>query len=139
MIKLARDSFQLVAYAHRDLTNLRRHYIRPAISDKYQQLCQDSTPLTENLLVDDLDKQLRSLDKMQRTSSRSQCPMHNRGHIHPNIRGKGAVVDIIRSWQVPPAPHSLAILFYSRRTGNSRHNRWIIEQSEIRRANSNFY
>ena len=28
--------------------------------------------------------------------------MHNRDHIHPNIRGKGALVDIIRIWQVPP-------------------------------------
>lgn len=61
--KLARDSFQLLAYAHRDLTNLRRQCIKPAINEKYQLLCHDSTPLTENLLGDELDKQLKSLDE----------------------------------------------------------------------------
>lgn len=57
--KLARDSFQMLAYAHRDMSNLRRQLIKSVVADKYRQLCNDSTPLTENLLGDELEKQIK--------------------------------------------------------------------------------
>ncbi|XP_053392796.1 uncharacterized protein LOC128555199 [Mercenaria mercenaria] len=65
-LELARDSFQLMAYAHRDMTNLRRQQIKPGINEKYHQLCNDSKEVTENLLGDGLDKQLKSLDDMRK-------------------------------------------------------------------------
>ena len=56
--KLARDALQLLAYAHRDMSNLQKQRLKSVVSDKYKPLCKDSTPLTENLLGDDLEKQI---------------------------------------------------------------------------------
>ena len=64
--RLARDSLQLVAYAHRDLSNLRRQKLKVAVADKYKPLCNDSTPLTDNLLGDELEKQIKTLDDMRK-------------------------------------------------------------------------
>ena len=64
--RLARDSFQLLAYAHRDLSNLRRQRLKAVVAEKYRPLCNDSTPLTENLLGDDLEKQIKTLDEMRK-------------------------------------------------------------------------
>lgn len=64
--KLARDAFQLLAYAHRDISNLRRQLIKSVVSEKYKQLCNDSTPLTENLLGDELEKQIKTMDEMRK-------------------------------------------------------------------------
>ena len=42
--------------------------IKSVVSDKYRQLCNDSTPVTDNLLGDDLDKQklIKYLDDMRK-------------------------------------------------------------------------
>ena len=42
--------------------------IKSVVSDKYRQLCNDSTPVTDNLLGDDLDKQklIKHLDDMRK-------------------------------------------------------------------------
>ncbi|MCG7884353.1 MAG: hypothetical protein JAY96_22530 [Candidatus Thiodiazotropha endolucinida] len=64
--QLAQNAFQLCAYAHRDISNLRRQQLRGVVADKYKQLCNDSTPLTENLLGDDLEKQIKTMDEMQK-------------------------------------------------------------------------
>ena len=44
---LACDAFQLLAYAHRDASNLRRHMLKPSISKEYRKLCNPATPITE--------------------------------------------------------------------------------------------
>lgn len=62
--ELANESFQMLAYAHRDMSNVRRQLIKPNIAEKYKQLCNDSTPLTDNLLGDDLEKQIKTVDEM---------------------------------------------------------------------------
>ena len=64
--KLARDSFQLLAYAHRDISNVRRQLLKSSVAEKYKQLCNDSTPLTDNLLGEELDKQVKTLDDMRK-------------------------------------------------------------------------
>ena len=64
--KLARDSLQLLAYAHRDISNIRRQQLKAVVADKYKLLCHDSTPLTENLLGDDLEKQIKTMDEMRK-------------------------------------------------------------------------
>ena len=64
--RLARDSFQLIAYAHRDLSNLRRQRLKAVVAEKYRPLCNDSTLLTGNLLGDDLEKQIKTLDEMRK-------------------------------------------------------------------------
>ena len=67
--EMAKDAFQLLAYAHRDITNSRRHHIRQGINEKYKQLCNDNTPLTCNLLGDDLESQLKSMDTLCKLST----------------------------------------------------------------------
>lgn len=66
LFKLARDSIQLIAYAHRDISNIRRQQLKAVVADKYKPLCHDSTPLTENLLGDDLEKQIKTMDEMRK-------------------------------------------------------------------------
>lgn len=63
--QLAQKVFQLCTYAHRDISNLRRQQLRGVIADKYKQLCNNSTPLRENLLGDELVKQIKMIDEMQ--------------------------------------------------------------------------
>ena len=64
--RLAKDAFQLLAYAHRDMSNLRRQRLKSVVAEKYRPLCNDSTPVTENLLGDDLEKQIKTLDEMRK-------------------------------------------------------------------------
>ena len=36
---LATDSLQLLAYTHRDISNVRRKFLKPAVAQKYKRLC----------------------------------------------------------------------------------------------------
>ena len=80
--RLARDSLQLIAYAHRDLSNLRRQKLKAVVAEKYKPLCNDSTPLTENLLGDDLEKQIKTLDEMRKVAK--DLTKHSRGEKRKN-------------------------------------------------------
>ncbi|MEW8548292.1 MAG: hypothetical protein AB2693_32715, partial [Candidatus Thiodiazotropha sp.] len=60
---LATDSLQLLAYTHRDISNVRRKFLKPAVAKKYKRLCSANIPLTANLLGDELDKQLKSINE----------------------------------------------------------------------------
>ena len=62
MFDLAVDSLQLLAYTHRDITNVRRKFMKPAVAKKYKRLCSANIPLTANLLGDDLEKQLKAIN-----------------------------------------------------------------------------
>ena len=64
--KLAKDALQLLAYAHRDMSNLRRQRIKTVVTEKYRPLCNESTQLTENLMGDKLEKQIKTMDEMQK-------------------------------------------------------------------------
>ena len=64
--RLARHSFQLIAYAQRELSNLRKQRLKAVVAEKYRPLCNDSTPLTDHLLGDDLEKQIKTLDEMRK-------------------------------------------------------------------------
>ena len=63
---LACDAFQLLAYAHRDASNLRRHMLKPSISKEYRKLCNPATPITQNLFGDDLHKQIKDLNETRK-------------------------------------------------------------------------
>ena len=63
---LAKDPFQLLAYAHRNMPNSRRQVVKSVVADKYKPLSNDSTPLTENLLGDELEKQIKTMDEMRK-------------------------------------------------------------------------
>ena len=103
--ELAKDSFQLLAYAHRDVTNLRRQHIRPGLNERYRQLCNDATPLTNNLLGDDFEVQLKSMDAMRKLGMDITKGKQN---VNPNKRYaskrdyKGFPVNRSTSYQ----PHS---------------------------------
>lgn len=60
---LATDSLQLLAYTHRDISYVRRKFLKPAVAKKYKRLCSANIPLTANLLGDELDKQLKSINE----------------------------------------------------------------------------
>lgn len=66
IFELACDSFQMLAYAHRDCSNIRRHMLKPAVSKPYRKLCTPSTPVTENLFGDDLHKQIKDLNETKK-------------------------------------------------------------------------
>ena len=103
--ELAKDSFQLLLYAHRDVTNLRRQHIRPGLNERYRQLCNDATPLTNNMLGDDLEVQLKSMDVMRKLG---KYIMKGKKNVNPNKRYaskrdyKGFPVNRSTSYQ----PHS---------------------------------
>ena len=48
------------------MSNLRRQRIKSVVAEKYRPLCNDSTPVTENFLGDDLEKQIKTLDEMRK-------------------------------------------------------------------------
>ena len=121
--KLARDSFQMLAYAHRDLSNLRRQRLKMVVAEKYRPLCNDSTTLSENLLGDDLEKQIRTLDEMRKVGkdltkrpekrkynykqeyekpSNSKYPKHS--HQGFRTKDKGSFLDRKPRFQ-KPGPH----------------------------------
>ena len=60
---LATDSLQLLAYTHRDISNVRRKFLKPAVAKKYKRLCSSNVSLTSCLLGDDLEKQLKSINE----------------------------------------------------------------------------
>ena len=62
---MAQSAFQLCVYADRDISNLRRQQLRKVVANKYKQLCNDTTPLTDNLLGVDLEKQIKTINEMQ--------------------------------------------------------------------------
>ena len=63
---LATDSLQLLAYTHRDISNVCRKFLKPAVAQKYKRLCSSHVPLTAKLLGDDLHKQLKSINEQKR-------------------------------------------------------------------------
>lgn len=63
---LATDSLQLLSYTHRDIVNVRRKFLKPAVAQKYKRLCAANVPLTAYLLGDDLDKQLKSINERKK-------------------------------------------------------------------------
>ena len=70
------------------------------VADKYKQLCNDSTPLTENLLGDELEKQIKTMDEMCKvkkdlTKYRGEKRKCN-GHVPPSIIETGNSVPLNR-------------------------------------------
>ena len=63
---LATDSLQLLAYTHRDISTVRRKFLKPAVAQKYKRLCAANVPLTACLLGDDLDKQLKLINERKK-------------------------------------------------------------------------
>lgn len=66
LFDLATDSLQLLAYTHRDMSNVRRKFLKPAVASKYKRLCASHIPLSSQLFGDDLDKQLKSINERKR-------------------------------------------------------------------------
>ena len=66
---LATDSLQLLAYTHRDISDVRRKFLKLAVAKKYKRFCSANVPLTAYLLGDDLDKQLVNQQAQENWSS----------------------------------------------------------------------
>ena len=54
----AYDCMELLTYAHRDITNVRRKYLKPGIKGQHQKLCKPSTEVTKNLFGDNLGERV---------------------------------------------------------------------------------
>ena len=76
MFDLATDSLQLLAYTHRDISNIRRKFLKPAVTQKYKRLCSSKIPLTANLLGDDLDKQLKAINDQKKIGVKVTMSLH---------------------------------------------------------------
>ena len=50
--RLARNSLQLVAYAHRDLSNLRRQKLKVTVADKYKPVCAMTLPHSQTTCLE---------------------------------------------------------------------------------------
>ena len=93
------------------------------VAEKYRPLCNDSTTLSENLLGDDLEKQIRTLDEMRKVGkdltkrpekrkynykqeyekpSNSKYPKHS--HQGFRTKDKGSFLDRKPRFQ-KPGPH----------------------------------
>ena len=70
LFDLSLDAFNLLAYAHRDLSSHRRRLLSPAISTRYAALCSDSEKFSSpsHLFGDDkeLEKRLKEIDDSQK-------------------------------------------------------------------------
>ena len=105
--EMAKDAFQLLAYAHRDITNSRRSHIRPGINEKYKQLCNDNTPLTSNLLGDDLEIQLKSMDTMRKLSTEIGRGKQDFNHMRHQNRKRDYKGAPVVTKQTPSTNHFL--------------------------------
>ena len=86
---LATDSLTLLAYTHRDISTIRRKFLKPAVAKKYKRLCSAEIPLTANLLGDDLEKQLKSINEhkkigAQMTNESSRKRFYERDYQQPS-------------------------------------------------------
>ena len=70
LFELSLDAFNLLAYAHRDLSSHRRRLLLPAISSRYAVICNDSEKFSSatQLFGDDkeLEKRLKEIDENQK-------------------------------------------------------------------------
>ena len=65
LFDLAMDSFNMLAFSHRDLSNQRRRLIGPAIAGKYKQLCSESAAISATQLFgsqETLEKSVKQID-----------------------------------------------------------------------------
>ena len=86
---LATDSLQLLAYTHKDISNVRWKFLKPAVAQKYKRLCSAHVPLSSYLLGDDLDKQLKSINEwkgigVQMTHEQSRKRFHEKSFQQPS-------------------------------------------------------
>lgn len=76
---LAVDSFNLLAFSHRDLSNQRRRLLLPAISDKYRQICTDTDEFSPDNLFggeEEIEKKMKAIDDSRKLSNSLTAPQH---------------------------------------------------------------
>ena len=73
LFDLAMDSFNLLAFSHRDLSSQRRRLLAPAIANKYKQLCSETAPISPLHLFgeeESLEKQVKEIDDSRKLGSK---------------------------------------------------------------------
>lgn len=73
LFDLAMDSFNLLAFSHRDISNQRRSLLAPAIDGKYKQLCGESAPISSTHLFGDeenLEKRVKEIDESRKIGNK---------------------------------------------------------------------
>lgn len=70
---LALDSFNLLAFSHRDLSNQRRRLLKPPIASKYKQLCSESASIAPTYLFGEeelLEKRVKEIDESSKLGNK---------------------------------------------------------------------
>ena len=73
LFDLAMDSFNLLAFSHRDLSSQRRRLLAPAIANKYKQLCSETAPISPLYLFgeeESLEKKVKEIDDRRKLGSK---------------------------------------------------------------------
>ena len=73
LFDLAMDSFNLLAFSHRDLSSQRRRLLAPAIANKYKQLCSETAPISPLYLFgeeESLEKKVKEIDDSRKLGSK---------------------------------------------------------------------
>ena len=85
--ELACDAFQILSYAHRDSSNIRRHMLKLAISKTYRKLCSSSTPISEFLFGDGLHKQIKDLNETKKFTHEISTNKYKRNSAYNDSDG----------------------------------------------------
>ena len=67
---LALDSLRLLCFANAHINQRRRELLKPDVQEQYRQLFSHSNPVTDYLLGDDLEKQVKTINEVSKVGSR---------------------------------------------------------------------
>jgi hypothetical protein len=60
--RLCKDIYQLVQVTYSDITFRRRTFVKDDLQDRYKGLCNEDTPVTDQLFGDDIKEKVKELD-----------------------------------------------------------------------------
>ena len=60
--QLCKDVYQLVQVTYSDITFRRRTFVKDDLQDRYKGLCNEDTPVTDQLFGDDIKEKVKELD-----------------------------------------------------------------------------
>ncbi|KAK3084284.1 hypothetical protein FSP39_011035 [Pinctada imbricata] len=84
-VKLLQHSIQLGQFAFNELTYRRRYFMKGDLKSCYRQLCNDSNPVTNYLLGDNVEAKMKDMDTAQTVGNKV---LNKRPHTSGNSNSK---------------------------------------------------
>ncbi|KAK3099163.1 hypothetical protein FSP39_000338 [Pinctada imbricata] len=84
-VKLLQHSIQLGQFAFNELTYRRRYFMKGDLKSCYRQLCNDSNPVTNYLLGDNVEAKMKDMDTAQKVGNKVS---NKRPHTSGNSNSK---------------------------------------------------